>query len=99
MEGMGKGYRIALMCSEKDPFDCHRFVLVSRALAERGVTVEHILPDGLVTQKALEDRLLEHYGLPPGDLFHSRDENLATAYRLRNRDIAYNAHTKEGDET
>ena len=38
--------RIALMCAEKEPLDCHRTLLVARALVERGVAVEHILADG-----------------------------------------------------
>jgi uncharacterized protein (DUF488 family) len=32
-------YRIALMCSERDPLDCHRCLLVGRALAQRGIRV------------------------------------------------------------
>jgi uncharacterized protein (DUF488 family) len=38
--------RIALLCAEKEPLDCHRTILVARALTERGVAVEHILADG-----------------------------------------------------
>ena len=34
-----KKYRIALMCSERDPLDCHRCLLVGRALAQRAVRV------------------------------------------------------------
>jgi uncharacterized protein (DUF488 family) len=34
-EGM-KSYRIALMCSEKDPVMCHRTILVCRRLASDG---------------------------------------------------------------
>ena len=30
-------YRVALMCSEEDPAECHRNLLVSRVLAERGL--------------------------------------------------------------
>lgn len=29
--GLEKGYHVVLMCTEKDPFDCHRAILVSRA--------------------------------------------------------------------
>ena len=29
-------HRLALMCAEKDPLHCHRALLVSRSLAERG---------------------------------------------------------------
>src|SRR5262249_40063791 len=38
-------YAIALMCAEKEPLDCHRTLLVSRALVERGLVVRHILAD------------------------------------------------------
>ena len=39
-------YNLALMCSEKDPLECHRTILVARHLIERGLTVTHILADG-----------------------------------------------------
>ena len=38
--------RLALMCAEREPLDCHRTLLVGRGLAERGATVSHILADG-----------------------------------------------------
>ena len=38
--------RVAVMCGEGDPKDCHRRGLVGRALLARGVEVVHILPDG-----------------------------------------------------
>ncbi len=41
-----KTHTIALMCAEKDPLDCHRTLLVSRSLAERGASIVHILEDG-----------------------------------------------------
>src|SRR5688500_18502351 len=34
-----KQYRIALVCSEHNPLDCHRCLLVGRGLSERGVRV------------------------------------------------------------
>src|SRR4029450_5007618 len=37
---------LCLMCAEKEPLDCHRTVLVSRRLAERGTEIEHLLADG-----------------------------------------------------
>jgi uncharacterized protein (DUF488 family) len=39
-------FRLALMCAEKEPLECHRALLVARALAEIGIVVQHILPDG-----------------------------------------------------
>jgi hypothetical protein len=101
ISGIQKGLCIAIMCAERDPFDCHRFVLVSRELAGRGVRVEHILSPGqAISQQELERQLLEKYGLhryQPG-LFEQpkqKDELLAQAYGLRNRDIAYSAETVE----
>jgi uncharacterized protein (DUF488 family) len=41
-------YRIALVCSEGNPHDCHRRLLVGKVLAEAGVELRHILPDGSV---------------------------------------------------
>ena len=41
-------YRIALMCAEREPLECHRFLLVSPHLLQRGVAVRHILADGTI---------------------------------------------------
>jgi len=47
MEGI-KTYRVAVMCSEENPVNCHRRLLVGRVLAKRGVSVRHIRGDGTV---------------------------------------------------
>jgi uncharacterized protein (DUF488 family) len=47
VEGIGR-YRVALMCGEEDPTDCHRRLLVGRVLARDGVRVLHIRGDGRV---------------------------------------------------
>ena len=39
-------YRVAIMCSEEDPTVCHRHLLVTRVVSERGVDVQHIRGDG-----------------------------------------------------
>jgi uncharacterized protein (DUF488 family) len=83
-------YRIALMCAERNPLDCHRCLLVGRALAERGVRVGHILSDGkTMTHGEIEDRLLEISGRSARDLFAGRTERLAAAYRDRARKVAF----------
>lgn len=41
-----KEYRLALMCSEENPLNCHRYHLVSKSLEKRGVAVVHIRGDG-----------------------------------------------------
>jgi len=85
-----KKYRIALMCSERDPLDCHRCLLVGRALAQRGVRVSHILDNGnVVSHTEIEDKLLELSGRNTDDFFALRAERLATAYRQRARKVAF----------
>src|ERR1700746_3721311 len=81
---------LCLMCSERDPLDCHRCLLVARALAARRVTVGHILHNGgIESHTATERRLLEAAG-EDGDLFVTgQDGRLAAAYRRRTRDVAY----------
>jgi uncharacterized protein (DUF488 family) len=47
--------RVALMCGEENPLECHRNLLVGRVLAQRGVEVRHIRGDGrLQTSGELE---------------------------------------------
>ena len=41
-------YRVALLCGEEDPTDCHRRLLIGRVLVERGIQVVHIRGDGRV---------------------------------------------------
>jgi uncharacterized protein (DUF488 family) len=74
--------RVALMCAERDPLDCHRLSL-ARALAERGIAVGHILASGdVASHRAIEDRLLAREGLAGDDLF-PREARLRDAYRAR----------------
>lgn len=39
-------HRVAMMCSEEDPTNCHRRLLVGRVLAQEGVDVVHIRRHG-----------------------------------------------------
>ncbi|MGI6083635.1 MAG: DUF488 family protein [Limnochordia bacterium] len=41
-------YRIAIMCSEGRPDSCHRHLLITRVLNEKGIDVSHILDDGSI---------------------------------------------------
>lgn len=40
------GSHLALLCSEENPFHCHRRQLVGRALQQRGITLAHIRSNG-----------------------------------------------------
>ena len=54
-----QGRRVALLCSESRPQDCHRAKLVGAALAEEGIEVTHLDEDGTpVSQQEVMDRLL-----------------------------------------
>ena len=82
--------RIALMCAEKEPLDCHRTILVGRSLVERGVAVAHILADGrLEPHDDAMDRLLDSMKLPRRDLLQSRPELIEQALALRERRVAH----------
>ena len=80
---------LCLMCAEKEPLDCHRTVLVSRRLAERGAEIEHLLADGKRKPHAvLEEELLEASDDGAPDLFttaEDRSQRLARAYQKRER--------------
>jgi uncharacterized protein (DUF488 family) len=93
VEGTSR-FRIALMCSEHDPLDCHRCLLVGRALTERKIPVGHILSNGKqITHHEIEERLLSMAGREVDDLFAPREERLTTAYRDRARKVAFTAST------
>jgi len=81
-------HRVCLLCAEREPLDCHRCLLVGRALAARGLTLGHIRPDGTIEpHAATEQRLLALAG-GEADLFRDRTERLAHAYRRRAQAVA-----------
>jgi len=85
-----KKFRIALMCSEHDPLDCHRCLLVGRSLREEGVKLIHILGDSsLVSHEAIEEKLLNLAGRSSDDLLMTASERLSAAYRDRSLKVAY----------
>lgn len=93
LERVRKGmeeHRLALMCAEKEPLECHRTILVARQLAKFGCAVRHIHGDGRLESHAEAlVRLREIVGLPEQDLFRSREEMIEDAYRMQEARIAY----------
>ena len=86
-DAMGR-FRLCVMCAEREPLDCHRCLLVARALAQRGLSLGHILLDGTIeSHLATEERLLGRAG-GSNDLFGGRAEALAQAYRRRAAKVA-----------
>ncbi len=49
-------YRVAIMCSEENPAECHRNLLVGRVLASRGVALRHMRGDGRLQSQTELDR-------------------------------------------
>lgn len=85
-----KGHRLALMCAEKEPLDCHRTLLVARALESRGASILHILSDGSIeAQPQTMSRLIDTLRLSTDDLFQDHDALVDTACKLREDKIAY----------
>jgi len=83
-------HRLCLMCSERDPLDCHRCLLVARALAARGLTTGHILHDGTIEPHAATEQRLLRLENAEGDLFAAgQNERIAAAYRRRARAVAF----------
>lgn len=84
-----KRMNIALMCAEKDPLDCHRTILVARALIGVGKEVDHILADGkLETHQAAMNRLCDRLGIGE-DLLRPPEEIEDDAYAAQEEKIAY----------
>jgi uncharacterized protein (DUF488 family) len=83
-------YRVALMCAEKEPLECHRTLLVARALDDLGVAIGHILPDGRVeSHSASMERLLKLLGLSQQELYRSRRELIGEALFRQEQRVAY----------
>ena len=81
--------RVSLMCSEHDPIDCHRTILVARH-AQKFCTVKHIHKSAKIeTHEDLEKRLVRMMGLGDDDMFLSDEERLANAYKRRGEQINF----------
>ena len=59
--------RVALLCAERDPIDCHRFRLIARELNARQIGVAHILSTGEIEPHADTERRARNNA--PDDLF------------------------------
>lgn len=86
-------HSIAMMCSEHDPLDCHRCLLVGRALVSRGLDLNHIMRTGsLATQSETEDRLINLFlKKRRNSTYVNMDRNalLPIAYAARTQSVAY----------
>lgn len=82
--------RIALMCAEREPLECHRTLLVGRELVAGGISVVHIHADGhMETHADAMRRLLRVFDLPEEDLFRTESDLVDEAYKKQESRIAY----------
>jgi len=105
--GIEKGYKIALMCSEKNPIECHRFSLVSNYLYKEGYDINHIIGKKFFNHKLLQDKLLDYFKeyqkvstdinriinfrFKQLSLFDTENVNLNTLYLQLNKLVGYNS--------
>ncbi len=83
-------HRIAIMCAEREPLECHRTILVARELEKVGAPITHILQDGSLEphQEAMK-RLATELQLVGTDLFRTPAELIEEAYETQGARIAY----------
>ena len=84
---------MVLMCSEKDPSQCHRMILICRELSQKvglfSEEIKHIFPDGSVkTNQEMEKVLMDKFKIYP-DMFRTEKECIEIAYNLQAQKIAY----------
>ena len=93
LERIRKGtgsYKLALMCAEKEPNDCHRSMLVSRELEKEGFDIEHIMDDGSTESHHQSiERLIKKLKLDQSDLFTTEKETRDKAYKIQSDKIAF----------
>ena len=111
LNGLQKGYRISLMCSEAHPLECHRFAMVSRWFFEHGVDMQYIVHDEngqtiTIPNKQLQDEMVAEYvrkkkipQVQPPDMFGenecTKEQQIVLAYRQKNKEIAYQQEIEE----
>jgi uncharacterized protein (DUF488 family) len=85
-------FNLALLCTERDPVQCHRMILVCRHLRAKDTNIKHILEDGkLEDNRDSERRLMDSLHLATTDLFRTPEDLVEEAYDRQGERIAYTA--------
>jgi len=85
-------HRVALMCSEKDPLECHRFILICKHLRGRDFRIKHILADGSTEDHGdSERRLIKMLKIEPTifEPMKTQADLLEQAYEQQAQKIAH----------
>ena len=100
----GRKHRLALLCSEHDPIDCHRCLLVGRQLSKKSIVMHHIVSaTEMQTQEDIEARILRNIGEDQVDFLSPRGNAISHAYQEWSRRVAYSippqrSHTLEAEQ-
>ena len=89
--------RTAILCSEKDPLECHRTILICRHLRQFPVRIQHILEDGrLESQPEAESRLVRQLKIEPSlfDADPSGEGLICRAFDAQAERIAYRSESE-----
>jgi hypothetical protein len=89
-EEVNKGCILAIMCSEKNPIDCHRTILISRVLKKNGLDIKHIVSDiETINQNEIEKQLKKEFNLQPllFDKEDSPQQRIEEAYKKQEERI------------
>lgn len=91
LTGIGE-YYIALMCTEKEPLECHRTILICRNLKEHKLCIKHILEDGRIEEHHdTERRLVKMLKIEPTLFEPEKMESdlIEQAYDQQSQNISY----------
>lgn len=89
LESLTRSHNVAIMCSERDPLHCHRFMMVAVEMARRGFSIEHLSARGVESHADAVERLLIETGLHPGPMFRASAHEIASAIFARSSTHAY----------
>jgi uncharacterized protein (DUF488 family) len=83
-------YKTVLMCSEKEPLECHRALLISKSIEMHNVKIFHIHRDGHIeSQSEAIQRLLKIWKLDTPNLFGEDIERIDEALAKQEGKYAY----------
>ena len=95
---INSGYKVVFMCTEKEPENCHRCIMVARYFYEHGYEVKHILDENEeVLQNNVELFLINKYFSQQTSLIdknYSVEEMIAKSYELQNEEIGYRLNNR-----
>ena len=101
LANMGR-YSAALMCSEKEPLECHRTILICRSLKDYKLDIKHILEDGAIEDHHDAERRLVKLLKIERTLFEpdlTESDLIEQAFDKQGRKISHKAEEAGGVET